>query len=104
VFQKLKGLTENVSYVKAMDLSNAPVQYSLDSPFLSVNKYDGRVFLTAYLKPSNMSMQTDWYVRINATNGNQTASTLNRISVINNSNKPPEFVTFATIFEIEEVS
>jgi hypothetical protein len=48
-------------------------------------------------------MQTDWFIKINVTNGKQTISELNRISVINGNNKGPEFVTNTRIFEIEEV-
>jgi hypothetical protein len=69
-----------------------------------VDKYDGRVFLISYLKPNNMSMQTDWFIQVNATNGNQSITALNRVSIINGNNKAPEFVTNTRIFEIEEVS
>ncbi|CAF0830739.1 unnamed protein product [Brachionus calyciflorus] len=98
----LPSLAENVSYIKAVDLRNNPITYSIISYEFIVDSGSGKVFLVSRLNPNLRDITFEIKIEIRASNGFRNITSFSRIRVINSDENPPEFIKTQNLFEIEE--
>lgn len=106
ILSKLKGLSVNVSYVKATDTSGSgQLTYAITSKIFLIDEKSGSVYLVAWLEPSPEKLQRYEYVEIMVTDGHgNKLSIRNRIVILNINSQPPEFIAPTnTYFELLEV-
>jgi hypothetical protein len=101
-----KGLSNNVSYISAIGFNdNSSIKYKINSTEFTVDQNTGKIYLISKLStnPNANSLINSRYITITASNGYQTVTSNNQITILDVVNKPPEFLISQRVFEIEEV-
>ncbi|RNA42470.1 cadherin-87A [Brachionus plicatilis] len=95
------SLRKNVSYIKAVDINNNKIEYSIKSSEFDVDKNDGSIYLIARLAPNFQRPNYQKIVEISCSNGVRTLAFSNRLLIIN-SKQPPIITNNLLFLELEE--